>query len=52
MYYILILMCILESVIVDAPDFEQCYERAYDKWVAYVTDKEQKGKEMVNFEKT
>lgn len=41
---------ILDNLIVDAPDFKQPWERAFENWKNYVARKEEKGNVMKKFD--
>lgn len=45
-------MLIVDNLIVDAPDFKEPWERAFDNWKNYVAKKEEKGNVMKAFEDT
>ncbi len=42
----------VDNLIVDAPDFKQPWEKAFENWKNYVTKKEEKGNVMKKFEDT
>ena len=42
----------VENLIIDAPDFKEPWERAFENWKTYVSRKEDQGIVMKKFENT